>query len=213
MGGGEGLNEKSYIQNGLLFQLDGINKGEDSTAWSDLVGDISFPYNEHVTILENGIYFDGTVGTVMDSGRAASGRTFVADNCTIEACFSTPSNKSCLLFIVPSVNGVQFGFTSANVYFQKRERPYNSNSIIEGNKTVSLSPIIGVENNKVLTEGEGTGWGGAGNIAVGGRAGGGIYPFTGVIYSVRVYNRSLTQQEVFHNQQIDNQRFNLGIEL
>jgi hypothetical protein len=36
-------------------------------------------------------------------------------------------------------------------------------------------------------------------------------PFDGHIYSIRFYNRKLTQAEQLHNQQIDNIRFNLGL--
>ena len=37
--------------------------------------------------------------------------------------------------------------------------------------------------------------------------------FTGNLYSIRVYNRKLTQEEMLKNQQVDNKRFNLLLSL
>ena len=38
-------------------------------------------------------------------------------------------------------------------------------------------------------------------------------PFNGHIYSIRFYNRKLTQAEQLHNQYVDNLRFNLGLNI
>ena len=50
---------------------------------------------------------------------------------------------------------------------------------------------------------------------IGSAAGGGAskHPFNGHIYSIRFYNRKLTQAEQLHNQQVDNLRFNLELTL
>ena len=45
-----------------------------------------------------------------------------------------------------------------------------------------------------------------------GRGASDIYDvFNGQIYSIRIYNRQLTEAEVLNNQRIDNTRFNLGL--
>lgn len=49
-------------------------------------------------------------------------------------------------------------------------------------------------------------------INIGGRTSGSkSYNMAGNIHAVRIYNRLLTEDEMLRNQQIDNERFNLGL--
>lgn len=58
-------------------------------------------------------------------------------------------------------------------------------------------------------------WNAAGGyVRIGGRASGGsAYPYVGTVHSIRLYNRKLTEEEMLFNHQVDNERFNLGLEL
>ena len=47
-----------YIKKGKVFHLDGINKGDDTAAWTDLVMGLSFPYVNGVVAEENHVRFD-----------------------------------------------------------------------------------------------------------------------------------------------------------
>jgi hypothetical protein len=37
--------------------------------------------------------------------------------------------------------------------------------------------------------------------------------FKGIIHSIRIHNRILSEEEILYNQRIDNKRFNLGLDI
>ena len=57
--GGGGGNISNYVQDGLVLLLDGIDKGNVSGAWTDLIGGKSFT-NHGATFNDDNVQFDGT---------------------------------------------------------------------------------------------------------------------------------------------------------
>lgn len=87
----------NYVQDGLVFHLDGINKGETANAWTDLIGSVDFP-NHGATSVDKGWHLDGTndyLGYIDDIENAttqqyaagAKDLAFSNRQCTIEVCF------------------------------------------------------------------------------------------------------------------------------
>jgi hypothetical protein len=206
-----------YIQNGLVLWLDGINKGGNANAWTDLIGKVEFPYNEHSTVNSDSVSFDGGEGSYLQSSGDTSVRVNVPyQTGTIEvvaeqgtyygAIFGTGINGS-ICFIRKS-SGITTG-TSIN-----RSRKRITKNIPDTAYTVSVSVdnffvINGVAQtysttNEYVQSAENF-------MYVGGSSHMTCTPCK--IYCVRIYNRVLTMDEVLKNQEDDNRRFNLGLNI
>ena len=55
-----GPGPEDYIQDGLIFQLDGINKGNNNGYWTDLIGGIQYPLQNVYQVNSNNVYFRNT---------------------------------------------------------------------------------------------------------------------------------------------------------
>ena len=206
-GGGGGV-VGGYVADGLVFQLDGIEKGTtDTSKWVDLVGGIVFTEvngsNVHTT---NHIHVDNTMRLVGDSMP-----TFPKETHTIEVAYSGASGWHAVLYLKQeSVSAVaqswifkgstRFGYQSSGsttdmLYSMANDvcvrkgavvaTSANSNSF--GNPTY---PVINSMSNSSQSS-----------------------SVTMDIYAIRIYNRLLTTAEMISNQHIDNERFNLGLTL
>lgn len=203
--------EINYIQDGLVFHLDGINKGDDETKWTDLIGGIYFPLNTLTTVNDDNIQFKGN--------------TFITGNKniivpftegTIEVCLDGNSGNGCI-FMNPNNQALSFmiynsGYTikpsgTSNNQFKMGNYKYgkftgsfiSSLGLVNGNKLTTMAKDNWQPNNTYPT--------------IGGRNTRTRYYYTGKVYSIRLYNRQLTEDEMLHNQQVDNIRFNLGLTL
>lgn len=87
----------NYVQDGLVFHLDGINKGNVQGSWVDLIDGVDFP-NHGATSVEKGWHLDGTDDYLgyIDAIENAITQQYVAGSkdlafnnreCTIEVCF------------------------------------------------------------------------------------------------------------------------------
>ena len=92
-----------YITDGLVFHLDGIKKGSDVNAWTDLVGNVKFPYIDGITPRYNYVSFDGTKNLVADRQL-----TIPYDTYTIEAVFEL-YNGFYVVFIPTTANELAIG--------------------------------------------------------------------------------------------------------
>lgn len=191
----------TYIQDGLLLWLDGINRGTEE-GWRDLI---------------SGVLLSGTAiytGKSFVLGGTMANNSLYIDyntNITIEICAKITQNG-----YIFGINGngnlpinisTYRGFTNI-----EGSRTYGSfaycNWGIASWKTASMSLSRGMFD---FTEMQASGrdyWACRQN---------GIYMDTseraaqGEIYCIRLYTRNLTLEEILHNQQIDNERFNLGL--
>ena len=209
-----GINEYSYIQNGLVFQLDGINRGTtDLTKWVDLIGN-----QEYVTI-------SGDNATWGEDHLITPCEMFVADNEVIKTSGSTfeivfyesTGSVNTILYInrnTPSTLGFGFGRYSTNYLLTNNSGyrltiplttapfgntycfSYNGDSllVVNGQRITNTGTVDYYLNN-------------TNNTRVAQRGNGGR------LYCIRKYNRKLTEEEMVFNQQIDNQRFNLGLNI
>lgn len=206
----KGKKDDDYIKDGLVFHLDGINRGTtDPTKWVDLVG---------------GVEFSGADGWG-DNYRICSPTTTMTTtnmsepnirNCTVEFVFYTESNAGNQRLWVPR-NSISP--QEPNPSFGK----YNTNYLLTNSVLYKISvPItsmplahnhcISFDTTKTIVDG-GIVNTGTVDFYYGNRDGATstIAGLKGKLFAIRFYNRILTNDEIVHNQRIDNERFNLGL--
>lgn len=194
----------AYIQDGLVFQLDGIDKGND--AWIDRKGQKEFVLHNVVTN-SNNMEFNGT------NSYAECSSTLGYDSATHTLEVVWEGNK---------VTGVPFfgGPTSAELCLLPQGTPLRRLSFGTGMNFIVNQPdelkMISANADNIIYN---AGWIGTSaeleanasynqTVASVGRYKISNY-FRGKIYAIRVYNRKLTTLEMLQNQLIDIQRFGL----
>lgn len=194
----------AYIQDGLVFQLDGIDKGND--AWIDRKGQKEFVLHNVVTN-SNNMEFNGT------NSYAACSSTLGYDSATHTLEVVWEGNK---------VTGVPFfgGPTSAELCLLPQGTPIRRLSFGTGMNFIVNQPdelkMISANADNIIYN---AGWIGTSaaleanasynqTVASVGRYETSNY-FRGKIYAIRVYDRKLTTLEMLQNQLIDIQRFGL----
>lgn len=217
----------SYIQDGLVFQLDGIEKGNDATKWIDRKNGIEW-LNHNANRLSDGWYFDGATSYLTSSGMG----TYDILSCTIEFAFDAEvSNAMWFAFVDAGANLVfnyTYNYSGRNWLIIKGK---SSSSSIGGASPLSKS-IIGAHIasmvavpaganvnviNGVAHINNNVNYSAAASAIIGARVSSSTnLPanfFKGTIYSIRIYNRLLTVEEMLANQVIDNERFALGLSI
>lgn len=214
-----------YIKDGLVFWLDGINHGADDGSWVDLIGGIKFTrQTTGSTLGSTGLTFSDFSKSYWIGDKQMQYITY--NGGTIEVClypsvrnrFSASvftsgagTNAIALIYPVynrfingtPNANASRYGFLSATTTFHTISA-YNNIAYVDGNlvnltnigntsypKTTQVLPTVGLYPNI-------TG-----------------LPYTQQtdqtqrmkIYSIRVYNRALTDEEREHNRLVDIERF------
>ena len=206
MGGSKAYDENSYIQDGLIFQLDGIAKGNsaDLTTWVDLKGGLVFEQaNGTVQSTEKGWYFDGscyfTCATLLGGNM----------NYTVEVC---ASNYICWHNGTWKDGHPLFYILGNNLFFLQRNVPlYNSNisNLLKTFFTCSLN-LDRTYINKTLYTGRGSSnfFSDSSRFDIGTYRG--AYD-KGTFYALRIYSRRLTAEEQLTNQEADIKRFGINI--
>lgn len=207
---------RSYIKDGLVFHLDGIDKGQNEGKWTDLVGGLVFEPRSGAVFYE-----DSTKGAYIADGVV----DIKAEDGTIECCYKVVSKltftKTNLLFCTNSPNTIAFfnstGATRFSFHYRKiGNLPASEKNALAGNlldvsdapHTVSLQCARALADTKALDANKDAFFVTVNNPSANLRTSVGVNEV--VLYSVRVYDRHLTEEEVFHNQKIDCKRF--GIE-
>ena len=227
VGGGEQHDADRYIQNGLVFQLDGIDKGNDATKWIDRKNGIEWS-NHGANRLPNGWYFDGATSYLTSSGMG----TYDISSCTLEFVFDAEvSNAMWFAFVDAGANLVfnyTYNYSGRNWLIIKGKSSAGSiggaspldksilgahiASMVAVPAGAKVNVINGVQhiNNNVN-------YSAAASAIIGARISASTnLPanfFKGTIYSIRIYNRLLTVEEMLENQVIDNERFALGLSI
>ena len=204
--------ECPYITDGLVFWLDGIEKGAYQGSWTDLKGGVVFTNHgaqfgsDHV-LFSNGAYLQN-----FSSGAIGS----IADGATIEVAFIRDNlNGSQILFMQNFSDGELpvFGTSGNTVVFSTKVRP-SPDIGAELTVCASLNIYTKIVNGTQPGMGITDNWGVRPNY---GTVIGCRQPssnnFNGKIYAIRIYNRSLSAEEMIFNQRIDNARFNLGLSI
>lgn len=232
VGKSDPYDDMGYVKAGKIFHLDGIDKGNIEDAWTDLVQGLVFNvYGDnygHVTQLANGFSLPGYAGAYLCAS-ATTTQIPNNQNATVEACFKPTAIQAGFIFAK---------FTTAYspmffIYADGDIRGFNSASGagrrwgagLQANQNYTAS----IEYDKSFVNGEelvlDSSTAGAyqmdyqSNYArIGSRRrssgiGTGQDLFKGKVYSIRIYNRKLSAAEMLHNQQVDNERFNLGLDI
>lgn len=202
-----GKKEDTYIQDGLVFWLDGINKGNDPTAWTDLVGGIKFVWNNSVVVQND--HIDTT--SITQSLVGDKSALFPTNSSTIEVVVSMPNNTNGIVFMGVANGNICFGMwdntlglTTAPIVFHAQFYIFENNKIY----SFSCSKSLVSQNKTNLSIVNSSYWSNAdSNLYVGGRANNQLL-FKGNIYCIRIYNRQLTEADVAYNYDIDRKRFN-----
>lgn len=203
-------NNCPYIKDGLIFWLDGINKGNDPEKWVDLIGNREFVLTD-CSFAENGIVFTQTssgyyLGSIGNSALTDTIECATSGLGTV-MCILYPSNKNNGNFITMIHGaGTNLGWGSDGNSYARGDVPANC-------KMISVSNELIIANGLRRGYGSNDTWGRntTDYTGIGYRPHKGDYHFVGTMYSVRIYNRHLTEEEMIHNQKVDNQRFNLGL--
>ena len=193
----------AYVQDGLVFQLDGIDKGNVEGAWVDRKAGRQFTLNNCIVNSDN-IEFNGTDSKAVYNQLLDFGTTT-----TVEVVFIKEENPATIissgdkvqLIALYTTSGSKYRFFSGN---QVTGQPFPDTTTIH---TLSiptsgrpiLDQIAQPKTFKDFISKSST------NTYVGGHT---SY-LKGKIYSIRIYNRNLTSAEMMKNQMIDIERFNI----
>lgn len=200
-----------YVTDGLVFWLDGIEKGNNAGAWTDLVG--GKVYTNQGATQES----DGWTTSANGYLVCQENLVYPTTTTTLEICYSfsgSPQNIACLFTTAPSnTDSWAFGFWNATLLVSSNNRYCFSNLNKSNNtNTFAISSTFGCQNYLPFSRSNALDyWGNTAYSYIGRRSGGNVYPFNGKIHSIRIYNRVLSWGEIAHNEGIDNSRFNLGI--
>lgn len=214
MGGDGVLPASSYIQDGLIFQLDGWEKGDkvDQLTWTDLKGGVEVhalnPTDPYIKFEKN--YVEN-----MDYNHAMQSNTdstlppnsdYTVEICVIPkayrgVCFYSGNSTTNNIVVYANLTGTTWQFLQHRggwLYQVVPNNPY----------TISANLNQGMANGVLLTEvGASDYWTMTNSTGLTTRG------MTEKLYAVRIYNRRLTQDEMLFNQRLDNQRFNLGLDI
>ena len=195
----------AYVQDGLVFQLDGIDKGNVEGAWVDRKAGRQFTLNNCI-VNSNNIQFNGTDSEAIYNQLLDFGTTTTLEVVfTREKAFGTiiSSGTKVELRALQETSGYKYRYFSGNqVTGQTFPDPtaIHTLSIPTSGRPI-LDQIAQAKTYKNFFTGSDTDT----NTYVGG----GPSNSKGKIYSIRIYNRNLTQDEMLKNQMIDIERFNI----
>ncbi len=198
-----------YITDGLIFHLDGIDKGGTANAWTDLVSGMVLTGT--ATFSDNGVTFDGV--NVLHSDTELP-QDSAEPLFTVEICCSDVSTKG---IVFASRTHIPVTAVCVNLstgqFFNANAVNSIPSAVIPQTFTCSVNATSRLLNGMLVTGyGNMNAWSNGGTN-VGGRK----WPnsntngIIGTVHSIRVYNRRLTEEEMLHNQVIDMKRFNLNI--
>lgn len=214
----------SYIRNGLVAHWDGVeNAGRgvhdpSATVWKDLVAGREFTlYN--VTVEDNGMVFAGAQTSYGELSAADTAATFEnASDGTLEIVYASRSTSGSQIILQSS----EASGHAASIWQSSRflpacglanNSPYFNFTSGKATNIVSVlytsaKPGRARVNGNYLTSAGYDCWAGATDVTtIGTRTSKSNNPFNGAIYSIRVYNRRLTDEEIDANHAIDRKRF------
>lgn len=116
----------AYVQDGLVFQLDGIEKGDSPTAWTDLKGGLAFTYN-NCTLNSDNVEFNGKNSYAQYPEIITAFKNY-ADS-TIEYCFYSEGGS---IFSIGPTGTSGYDYTlidlqgNTNVYYLRRNLSYGA---------------------------------------------------------------------------------------
>lgn len=206
---------EDYVRDGLIFFLDGLNRGGVTGQWTDIIGGYTFTLTR-ATEYDNGVSF--TSGTTNGGyGKAPSDVSPAGwASQTIEcACsgaqgsqwlFSGPrTDRICLAQGAASNGNINTAIQASGTQIQRYLLPI-------GTKLISINADIGIGDLQTIARGTNDGWSAQYNgTFLGKRNTGNYQSYTGTIYAIRIYSRKLTEDEMKQNQRVDMRRYGITI--
>lgn len=192
-----------YIKDGLVFWLDGIDKGPTEGKWTDLVGGMEF---SPIGAVEWGS--DYVRGMLEANENVYS----PYDGSTSEGCYTADSPLPILVLLLwpgaASLRGICTGFAHGGFIINRKPNIMNwcDNSYYQyvGGHTFSCNMERLCQNGLLAHALRVEGW-----VDRGGNARVDYTDCGAKVHSLRIYNRLLNEEEMRHNQEVDRRRFNL----
>ena len=216
----------AYVQDGLVFQLDGIDKGNVEGAWVDRKAGRQFTLNNCIVNSDN-IEFNGTDSEAIDNDNYTL--PTVPENYTIEVVLYYGGGSGILTQNSSSGYGspMMVALYSTSYYFTIGRNLYAVEALPE-NKYMCLQAQSMGQNNTiqvncngdVLASRKGNNSIIDNNFFADGRPSIGCVwtsssdragNLLGKVYSIRLYNRLLTEEERYNNMVVDYMRFRIPI--
>lgn len=217
----EELSTANYVQSGLINQWDGIENAGVGThnaaavVWKDLKGGLD------LTLCGKGVWNEEGNGLSVN-GCSAKGVSATSGYRTIEVVYKMSGGRILFASGNSSARFVLFDSASApgtQAYFDgSRVTRYIPTSLDSGAPrtiaaTYDESPAVTAVYSRGLPDTSGktmsNGWVlGDGKVMIGDRAAAGTsYAWQGIVYSIRLYDRELTAEEIAANSKVDLLRF------
>ena len=213
-----------YVQDGLVLLLDGIKNTRNghstsTNVWEDLSGN-NYDYTlNNIQINNNNIYFKGTNNSYALRKENLSeifGNTLYDDR-TIEIVVKDTSNSHIWMCGNSSSRkaiGIYGGRLTVSILPDNVSTFSLKNSALKVNNYSILhkkeGEICVYQNNEQLVNTNNLNcWDHSGEVSYIGNRSTNVTPLNGEIYSIRVYNRILTEKEINHNYQMDKKRFGI----
>lgn len=200
-------NLDQYVQDGLVLHLDGIKKGNVADAWVDLIGGKVFSKAGNPVFADNHVLFDGASRLGCNNFTAPA-----TNSSTIEVVFDSQDTQGIIFVPTSGAKRIAAGFFSSGfiwtIYSSSKRYPAISKGSVSINNDRCLY-------NGVVQTNNGTSYLGSTESSynyIGCRYNSSNYHtyFTGKIYSIRIYNRKLTEAEQLQNLNVDRGRFGIG---
>lgn len=213
--------ESGYIHAGLLVHYDGYNKPIDDV-WNDLSGNGNngnlYNFNENASN-NNGIQFDGVndyIKTTQSSNFPSGSSQYTLEITFYYGTLKTRNNLINMgIYNSPgNANGIYI-YNSTQISHWYWSNDLRTESILESGRTYTVTALYNGTNRKVYVNGIQKASDSAtpnvtiGNITIGDEIPGQDGFFNGKVYSVRIYNRALTDAEINNNYMVDQYRFDV----
>lgn len=216
----------AYIQDGLVFQLDGIDKGNVEGAWVDRKAGRQFTLNNCIVNSDN-IEFNGTDSEAIDNDNYTL--PTVPEKYTIEVVLyygggsiltqnkdsSTSYGSPMMVALSSTINYLTIGRN----LFAVEALPKNKYMCLQAQSKDSIVNTVQVNyNGNVLAQRDGSiisttfyanGWPSVGCVWTSYTSK--ASHLLGKVYSIRLYNRLLTEEELYNNMVVDYMRFKIPI--
>lgn len=209
-GGGGGGDLSDYVSDGLIFHLDGIERGGTTGHWVDRIGSVDFTLDSGVVEQTDCIEVSATNSYCARNSSYGNAET-TADEYTIECVFKVDNNWSALFQPFLPVSGICMVYTNSRSRTSRGVRGSSSSTkqwstyvfSKVANNTISINGSRAIQNGSTVS----TGWVMYNDLKTSCVCGN----LNGKMYAVRIYSRILSATEMLQNQQVDNIRFNLGL--
>lgn len=199
-----------YVTNGLILHLDGINKGTTPNHWDSLVGGHSFENFGAISNADN-FQFSGSQYLSCDT---FDGIGMMVGTIEIVANYDSSSHSNMILFFPKYADMLCFGcYNKKNILFSTTNMEIYqalSTNILKGTMSINDDRMLYNGNNINRQTNTGS-YGGYDNTKsyIGKRNTSTPNSYYGKIYSIRIYNRKLSESEMLNNYNVDHNRFNL----